>query len=90
MECSDSCLQEIMSGLMLDYNAMTKRLEETTVAAATAEEHASAVQQECIVLKDEKDLLHEELLDVKQQLSKKDTELQDCRIKLRWAQQAPR
>lgn len=79
-----------MHGLMIDYNLMTKCLEETKQAAASAEEHASAVQQECIVLRQEKDVLHEELQDIKQQLNKKDSELEECNIKLRWAQEAPR
>lgn len=79
-----------MSGLMIDYNAMTKCLEETTEAVASAEDQASIAQQECNERTVENGTLHEELQEVKQQLSKKDSELEDCKIKLRWAQQAPR
>lgn len=78
-----------MSGLMIDYNAMTKCVEETTEALASAEDQANTAQQQLDALKDEGELLHKELQEVKQQLSERDSELEDCKIKLKWAQ-APR
>jgi predicted nucleic acid-binding Zn-ribbon protein len=79
-----------MSGLMLDYNAMTKCLEETTEALDSAEHQARAVQQECNTLKAQVETQEQELLEVRKQISMKESELEDCRIKLKWAQQAPR
>jgi chromosome segregation ATPase len=75
-----------MSGLMIDYNAMTKCLEEAQEAQASSENRVKAAQEESNNLKVDIKMLQEQLDKARQQLSDKESELEDCKIRLKWAQ----